>query len=359
MSDNQQIIKNIILQKKGVSVAEFISLANTSTAKSYYRNSLPIGVKGDFVTSSEISQMFGEIIALWILDIWQNKFSRAKIQLLELGPGNGTLMSDILRITKNMGKFHQNIEIYLFDVNQALIKEQKHALKNFTPTIKWVKNIAEIPRNPTIVIANEFFDALGVRQFIKKGENWYEIFVNVNKENALYLQENKCSEFDILKKLENHVNATQNGVVEMNIESMEFLQSLLTHFKNIAGIFIDYGYNIDAKIRTKYQYNSTIQALKNHKYIDVYKDFAYADISSHVDFNTLENVIFSNGLKSSYSTQRDFLINYGINIRHNMLKKLNPSSGELLDKEVDYLTSVKYMGDLFKILTFYPKAKDR
>lgn len=352
LNNIQETIKSLIAERNGVNMAEFISLANNLTAKSYYRNSLTIGPKGDFVTSSEISQIFGEIIAIWILDIWQNKFLKRKIQILELGPGNGTLMVDILRATKNLGDFHANIEIYLLDINEALIKEQTQRLVDFTPSVKWVTSIEEIPSNPTIIIANEFFDVFGVRQFIKKKHKWYEVFLQIDAHKSLQQEERECFDFDIIKELDLHVNLEEGGIVELNIDSAAFLQLILKRFKDVAGAIIDYGYCISPDLRTKNQYNSTIQALKDHQYVDVYKNFAVADITTHVDFYALQKLILSQNLQSYYSTQKTFLTNYGIDIRLNMLKNLNPLSAKALDKEVEYLTSDKYMGDLFKVLTF-------
>ncbi len=353
MVDNvQESIKSLIAERNGVNIAEFISLANHLTAKAYYKNALTIGTQGDFVTSSEISQIFGEIIAIWILDIWQNKFCKSKIQILELGPGSGNLMADILRVTKNLADFHANIEIYLLDINESLIKQQTQKLVNFIPSIKWVTSIEEIPSNPTIIIANEFFDVFGVRQFIKKKYKWYEICVQINSENDLQQEEKECFDLDIIKELDLHINIEEGGIIELNIDSTAFLQLLLKRFTNVAGAIIDYGYCISPNLRTKNQYNATIQALKDHKYVDVYKNFAVADITTHVDFYALQKLILSRNLKSYYYTQKTFLKNYGIDIRLNMLKNLNPLCAKALDKEVEYLTSDKYMGDMFKVLTF-------
>lgn len=179
-----KIIDEIQKESRGISLEKFIDICLFDN-EGYYETSNPLGKSGDFITSPEISQLFGEILGLYIYCLWRDKY-KEKFNLIELGPGNGTLLIDILRITKNFADFHNFLNIHLIEKNKYLINKQKQnlRLKEFENiNLKWHDDFINIECRPSIIFANEFFDCLPIRQFIKKNNNWYEKIVNFNQKD--------------------------------------------------------------------------------------------------------------------------------------------------------------------------------
>ena len=185
MNFKDRLIREIKKKRRALRVDEFIS---------YYISKIPIGFKGDFVTSPEISQMFGEIIGLFILNFWLENI-KSEFNLIELGPGKGTLLEDILRITKSYKKFSKSKKIKLIERNKKLIKFQKYKTKIFNlKNVEWLKEFNIVSKLPNIIYSNEFFDCLPVRQFYKKNI-WYEKLIDYNKfEDLFYFKDKKVSE---------------------------------------------------------------------------------------------------------------------------------------------------------------------
>ena len=182
-----KIIDEIQKRNCGISLEKFIDICLFDN-EGYYEISNPLGKSGDFITSPEISQLFGEILGLYIHSLWHNKY-KEKFNLIELGPGNGTLLIDILRITKPLVNFHNFLNIHLIEKNKYLINKQK---KNFrlnrfeNINLKWHDDFINIDQRPSIIYANEFFDCLPIRQFIKKNNSWYEKIVNYNQKAKIF-----------------------------------------------------------------------------------------------------------------------------------------------------------------------------
>lgn len=215
--------------------------------------------------------------------------------------------------------------------------------------------IEDIPKKPTIIVANEFFDAMPIKQYIKVKELWYErIFVvqpvdgrikydkiSVNKQLQEYL-------------LQTHIEAKDGAVLEESYKSIEIIKFIAQHLKKLSGscLIIDYGYDIALSNRNRYQYNPTLQAVKNHKYCPILENCGKADLSAHVDFYTLKTVAKNSKINVINTIlQRDFLIENGILLRSKTLQdKLNNEQAQIIEKQVERLISPKQMGVLFKVL---------
>ena len=202
-------------------------------------------------------------------------------------------MRDLLKVAKIAPEFFSAIQIELIDINPNFIEWQKKNLSNFDINIKWLKQISEVAKLPTLFIANEFFDALPIKQFIKVKDTWYEVILIANQNDGKIKFE-KIALNKILNEqfLIDYITAYDGAVIEESIESLEIIKTISKHIKTLKGaaLIIDYGYNISNLKRTRHQYNSTLQAIKNHQFYPVLDSLGEADLSAHVDFYSLAKV---------------------------------------------------------------------
>lgn len=348
-------IREIINKNGHIKIDEMMRQVLSMHFDSYYRSLTDIGANGDFITAPEISQVFGEIIGLWAIEKWQKAGCPTKLALVELGPGKGMLMSDLLKTAKIVPDFFKSVEIYLHDINPHFIKMQRDNLKKFNLNIKWIESINDLPDLPIILIANEFFDSLPIKQFIKVKKEWFEHVFTFNPLSDELKYDRIAINDEIQTQLQlEHERATEGAVIEKSWESVEMMKHIANHIKKYSGygLIIDYGYNIEAHQRSSYQYNSTLQAIKNHQYHPIIQSLGKADITAHVDFNELQQMLKDCGIQNQrFMTQRDFLLKYGIGLRFQLLKKnLRKEDSDILDHQLHRLTANNQMGELFKVL---------
>ena len=339
-------IYQIIQQQGYIAVDRYFQIAS----EAYYSNNQAVGV--DFTTSPEISQLFGEIIGIWAINQWIAKGSPKKINLLELGPGQGTLMKDLLRATKHIEGFHASLNVYLYDMNPLLIKIQKARLYQYhNLKIYWIDNLHKMCRLPTITIGNEFFDCLPAKQYILEQNDWYERVIILKDQNNLGFSKIKIDKELNIKLKDKYRNAIDGAIVEISNDISEFIHAL-SKIDCLSCLFIDYGYHIDPALRQSSQYNATVQAVKSHKYMDIFDSIGKIDLTFHVDFWALQESASQYGYKVSTTTnQREFLIQYGIEHRFKMLMRTHDVRlQDILKKQYIRLTSSKDMGDLFKVI---------
>lgn len=295
---------------------------------SYYDTRDPFGSDGDFITAPEISQLFGEIIGIWAVQQWVRIGSPSSFHLIEIGGGRGTLMADLLRATKHIPNFHESMSVCMIETSTTLKQKQNETLSNYT-NITWHEHIHEISNElPVIIIGNEFFDALPIRQFKYKGNQWAECFIGGDK--------------IVWKDVDTHgvpVKPTlpppQNGDVMEYSEAQQTYAELLSKYKG-AKLFIDYGYEISA-------YGDSLQALYKHKPCAITNYIGEADVTSHIDFEWL-STFFKN---TSIKTQREFLKENGIDIRFQQIGSPDLEAG------YNCLITYDQMGKLFKVLEVY------
>ncbi|MEY3197377.1 MAG: hypothetical protein RLZZ59_748 [Pseudomonadota bacterium] len=343
------------IEKKGfVTFDEAIAVAMYASEDSYYRKNKAIGPKEDFLTAPEVSQLFGEMIGVWIAESWEKMGGPEILNIIEFGSGLGTLLRDALRVLSKQDKIYKAIRIWIIDVNPKLIQEQKNSLKNFPGPIKWILSIDQVPSGPSIILANEFFDALPVKQYFKDKKEWKEKVLIIDPNTGYITFDTRpikkaMSEYLTLE----HIEAGDGAVFEESPESIKVMQSICRHIRdNIASaLIIDYGYEINPRFRKEYQYTSTTQAVKGHKYVPLLEGIRGADISSHVDFWALKKVAYSYSVNVCPTlSQRKFLSSCGIGIRLNSLINKNPKDFDLLMKQYDRLTAIDQMGELFKVI---------
>ena len=339
----KKIIFSEINKSGPITISRFMEHCLYNDRFGYYSSSNDkIGVSGDFITSPEISQLFGELIGVWLLKTWIDRGRPTSFNLVELGPGNGTLMRDILNAIKKNSDFIKSATVVLVETSKVLKDRQMSLLGNHRPL--WVKSISNIPDQPLFLIANEFLDALPIRQFRRERNTWFERSVGISKEGELefvYIQSSFNKELSFLYR------NVPNGVT---VETSDFAKNILS---NLSGkllrnggvsLFIDYGYSEG--------YGETLQSVKQHKYTDPLKNLGKSDLTAQVNFNNVFRLAQRYGLRpSNLLSQRNFLIGLGIHHRSNILAKtLSNKERKSHIKAIERLTEKKQMGDLFKVI---------
>lgn len=339
-----QKIKDIIAEKGPITVAEYMSLALYDPQHGYYRKTKPIGAGGDFITSPEISQIFGELIGIWLAVEWETMESPEAI-VVELGPGRGTLMNDILRATRNVQGFHEKIEVHLVEVSEVLRREQQKILSDKNVKIFWHETIDDLPDKPMLLVANEFFDALPIRQFRKYNNSWHEIMVALDNKGNLHFKNS-----EIFDKPEGDVfpaNIKDNVIFEYSKSSIQILRKIAEKIlKNKgAGLIIDYGYSGET-------FGDSLQSMKKHQFQSPLDKPGEADITAHVNFGHLRKAAHEGGaIAYGEISQGDFLVNMGIELRSAMLmKKCDEKMQSEIKSSVKRLISPEEMGTLFRCL---------
>ena len=331
---------------KPITLEKYIDLCLYSE-NGYYKNSQVIGSRGDFVTAPEISQLFGEIIGLFIFDYWQKNINQF-FNLIELGPGKGTLIRDIMNITKTFKNFNESLKLELVEKNIQLIKDQKILLNKDHLNINkiiWSNHFNPQNKNPIIIIANEFFDCFPIRQFQKKDNEWLEkmIYLDNDKKNLKFL-DIKINDLETIKQIKGE---NPNDILEISKVRDDYFSEVCRHISIVGGmmIMIDYGY-FEKPI------NFTLQSMYNNKISHIFDNIGKQDLTALVDFNKLIFLAKSNKLKINiFSSQRDFLIKYGINQRaEKIYSNCSLKEKDVIKKGLDRLTDKENMGSLFKVL---------
>lgn len=341
-------IRSIIESDGPISIAEFMRIALTGRADSYYMRSDPIGLYGDFITAPEISQVFGECIGLWCVDVWSKLGSPAAFTLVELGPGRGTLMRDVLRAARVAPDFLTAATVALVEVSPALRNVQAALLRaDGLPTVRWYNGFQDIDViGPLIVIANEFFDALPVVQFVKGHEGWALRTVGLNDAGELMLGTQPDAQASVCVPV-SLLDAPFGSTFEHSIERENVARAIARVIQNEGGgtLVFDYGFEGPAL-------GDTLQAVKGHRYAGILMEPGMADLTSHVDFTALAEAFAGGGAcVSKISTQAGFLTQLGAVERTQILKRLASEQQKAqLESALKRLTSADAMGTLFKVL---------
>lgn len=324
-----------------ISVATYMGLCLTHPTKGYYKGSDPLGAKGDFITAPEISQMFGELIGFHLVNVWQQMDEPKSFNLVELGPGRGTLMADILRVACRAPGFRDGLKLKLFETNPALTVEQRNRLESYEP--QWLENFEQFDDGPILVVANEFFDALPIRQFIRKPDGWHERLVGlIDGKRAFGLSPTPIPNETMPTAV---ANAEPDSMFEVCFAGGEVMSRLAKAVAKQGGsiLAIDYGY-------ARTQTGDTLQGVRNHAYADVLEEPGETDLSAHVDFGALAAVTQEVGLAvQPLATQGEFLTRLGIAERVKALAGANPSSASDIQIAHQRLVAKDQMGDLFKV----------
>ncbi len=333
MNALNKIIKEKILKQGPLPVFDFMNLALAHPKHGYYIKKDPLGKNGDFTTAPEISQLFGEMIAIYIAN---QAINHPIKHLIEIGPGKGTLMSDILRTLEKISpQTFAQLNITLIETSPTLTKAQQKSLSGYK--VKWDTRLdcSKINQND-LIIGNEFFDALPIHQFEKIDNIWFERALTI-KNDHLEWTSLECNKNLI------PLNYQDNSFYEYNPYSETLVKYIAR--SGARAIFIDYGYTTNKNL------TDTLQALKNHRYKDVLHDIGNQDLTTHVNFLRLHDLSEEENRKTTVTTQGIFLKMMGIEERTKQLMLKNPNKTLSLQKDLDRLIRDDTMGELFKVLT--------
>jgi len=332
-------LRQLIAATGPISVAQYMAEALSHPEFGYYTTRDPFGAGGDFTTAPEISQMFGELIGAWCADIWQQMGAPDPVRLVELGPGRGTLMADALRATDRVAGFRGAIDLHLIETSTHLRDVQATTITDPSPT--WHDTLDDVPAGPTLIVANELFDALPVHQFVYQDAAWHERLVTSQEGGGLGFvlgPEVGAPSVEVVPS---------DGAVHETCPAAEALMQRIASriaAHGGAALIVDYGYDGPAL-------GDTLQAVRNHESHDVLHDPGEADLCAHVDFPALRAAARGAGATVHGPVgQGPFLLSIGLAQRAAALAAAAPDQAAEIDATVVRLTAPTEMGSLFKVL---------
>ncbi len=357
MSTPKQRLVSRIRSLGPITVADFMSEALAQSRDSYYRRGDPLGAAGDFVTAPEISQMFGELIGVWLAERWQALGAPARVTLVELGPGRGSLMADALRATRKVAGFHAAIELHLIEINHTLRQAQAKAVAGVAPglTPHWHNSFADLPDGeaPLLLVANEFFDALPIRQ-LQRGERfWHERLIALDAANEKFRFVLAPGPSPLAALLANDANAKLGDIAKLSPAALSLVQIVAQRIatRRGAALIVDYA---RASVL-----GATLQAVANHRYADPLAAPGQADLTALVDFASLQRAALEAGVHVfGPAAQGAFLTALGIRLRAEALKqRAEPATAATIDAALARLIAPEQMGTLFQVLALTDKQQ--
>ncbi|MEJ8472677.1 class I SAM-dependent methyltransferase [Roseibium algae] len=335
------------IQTQGpISIADYMASCLTDPTAGYYTTRDPFGQKGDFITAPEVSQMFGELIGAFFLQAYERMGSPDHFQLVELGPGRGTLMADLLRMASLRPKFINAANLTLVEMSLKLQKIQTKTLSKSPLRPGFAEQFDQVADGPVLLIANEFFDALPIHQFVKTPNGWVERMVGLNETGdlAFGLGTGRLSDRDIPATA---LGAADGAILETQPASNAIAEAIGHRIKEHGGaaLFIDYGYLKSAP-------GDTLQAIRKHAFDDVLANPGKADITAHVNFGALASACHQAGsIFCPPLEQGEFLLRLGLLERAGVLGNgKSHKQQETIRNDVERLAAPDKMGQLFKVL---------
>ncbi len=324
-----------------LTIAEYMAEALLHPTLGYYTTRDPLGAAGDFTTAPEISQMFGEMLGLALAQSWLDRGAPTPFTLAELGPGRGTLMADILRATRAVPGFHEAAQISLVEASPTLRAKQRTLLGE---NIAWLDSVGQLPEQPLFLVANEFFDALPIRQYQRSATGWRERLVGAQDDTLIFGLSPELPPEYFEQRRE---DTTEGQIIETCAAGAAVAEEIGARIKDHGGVafIVDYG--------DWHSLGDTFQAIANHTHVDPLSIPGKADLTAHVDFEALANA--APCAHSRLTPQGVFLERLGITARAQTLA--SQLAGPSLDSHIAAhrrLTHPEEMGNLFKVLALYP-----
>ncbi len=341
-----EIIRREIRDNGPMDLGRYMGLCLGHPAHGYYMTRDPFGVDGDFTTAPEISQLFGELIGAWVVDLWIKTGQNSPFRIAEFGPGRGSLMADVMRVTKPVPGFHDAVHLHLIETSPVLRAKQRDALSLYKVT--WHDDLDSVPEDGQLmVLGNEFLDALPVRRFQKTREGWAEEVVGLEDDGAfaIGLAPADPAMVELFPRM--LIYPQEYDRIEISPVLNKILKCTCNRIQKQRGaaLFLDYGYPHSS-------YGDTVQAVHRHQPVSIFFAPGEADLTAHVNFETVGTIALENGLTvHGPAKQGDFLNRLGIHARKAVLDK-NATDRQKTEMEnsVTRLTSYDQMGELFKVI---------
>ena len=310
----------------------------------YYEKKNPFGKKGDFITSPSVSFLFSEIIAIWIISVWESLGRPRDFNIVELGPGSGQMCKVMISAFKNFPDFFKSLKIFLYEKSHTLKLLQKKNIKE--KKLRWISNFNQIKKGPVIFFGNEFFDAIPIKQLELRNKKLFERFVEIKNNRNFNITLQKVNK-NLKNKINKYKTLKNNSFIEFPEIGLKELDKIVDKIKSLSGgiLLIDYGYIYPKNI-------STIQSIKSHKKNHMFKNLSNADVTSLVNFRLLEEFFKKRQINvEKIVTQSFFLQKMGILERAEIVSKnMNFKDKSDLYLRVKRLLSQNIMGELFKVI---------
>ncbi|MEQ8193528.1 MAG: class I SAM-dependent methyltransferase [Rhodospirillales bacterium] len=349
MPSLDHILRERIKREGPLTVAQYMAAALGHPQHGYYMTRDPFGRAGDFITAPEISQMFGELLGLWGAAVWQDMGRPRSVHLIELGPGRGTLMVDALRaVQRTVPAFYQALDVALVETSPVLRKHQEAALQTWAPNgrLAWHESFDTVAAGPGIVLANEFFDALPIRQYVKDGQTWRERRVGLDRDGGFCFSVSDPLT-DISMIPERFRGGDSGSIFETCPEGEKIVGAISRRLAAHGGVslIVDYGHAVSGL-------GDTVQAVKGQRYHDIFDTPGEADLTAHVDFQALADAARGQGAQIfGPVTQRVFLERIGIRQRSAALMEgISNDRRAGIQSALERLIGEGEMGTLFKVL---------
>jgi SAM-dependent MidA family methyltransferase len=345
-------IAALIAAQGPISVAQYMTLALHEAEAGYYATRDPFGREGDFITAPEISQMFGEMLGLWCGQAWVDQGCPKNTKLVELGPGRGTLMADALRALKRVPGFLAEVEVVMVEASPTLREIQQERLKHSGAQIRWTAHF-DISDAPLLLLANEFFDALPVRQYVKTARGWCERMVVTKGDGLDFALAPQITPAAAIPA--SRASAPEGGVYEVSPAATSLTEEIGRVIANHGGaaLLLDYGY-------TRIDFGETLQAVGKHRFASLLEEPGVKDLSAHVDFTALADAARHGGAEIyGPQAQGALLEALGLGARANRLADANPAEAQAVRAAARRLTAPDQMGTLFQGLALMPFSAPR
>jgi NADH dehydrogenase [ubiquinone] 1 alpha subcomplex assembly factor 7 len=340
-------LKERIARHGPISVVDYMEACLADKHAGYYPSRQPIGADEDFITAPEVSQIFGELIGLWAIAVWQSMGMPKPVVVAELGPGRGTLMADALRAWRSVPAFGDSVTVALIETSPVLREVQRTALHGAEIPIRWHDRLEAAAPGPLIVVANEFLDALPVRQLIWRGHVWHERCVRIAATGNLAFGDGAPVENEGLRRLAGALDVPDGSVLEIRPGVPALMVALEGRAKTdpLAVLFIDYGHE-------ETSCGDTLQAVSRHRYADPLSAPGDADLTAHVDFAALRDSARAHGLVPyGPMPQGPFLLRLGLEARRDRLcANATEAQRQDIAAGVTRLLDPTAMGVLFKAM---------
>ena len=344
--------QNFFQSSKLLPVDKFINNVLFDKKIGYYSSKNPFGITGDFVTAPGISNLFSEIIGIWLMSTWNTLGKPKKFNIVELGPGDGGLTKILVKMFQRFPDFNSATNIYLYEKSDLLKKLQKKNINN--SKVNWIKNFSKINKGPVIFFGNEFFDAIPIKQFSQKKGIIFEKYYFLDKKNSIKAIYRKASDKNI-SYIKNYESLKKLRFIEFPKQGLHELEKIKKKIDSLTGgiLLIDYGY-------LKSKNANTLQSVMSHKKNSLLNNLGKADITSLVNFELLNEYFIKKNLKvKRIVTQKFFLEKMGIIERaNNLSKKMNFREQSNLYFRLKRLLDMRLMGKLFKVIFAYKNKKD-